>query len=315
MFGRDTVPRLSVWGLPKRIFVRFGVVYHTIHVVSRANRVPNHSLNSQTEYTLEHLVHNCLALLIAHEAGGVAQERTNHTGSEAGEERLHTALLEQSLGTVEEALVLAVRLHDAVNLKLGLRITGILLCHLHDIDGIDTRPVGQTAHASCHELGEHSLILHVAEGLQITTTASAHLSVLQAHATIPLIDTEVEGNGDDITKESRAESLVAAENAVRLDDLLDRAAHSGELRLVLRIVLRANNLDLQLRLEEIHRRLDKRDGNTGAGASQEGVRKRQDLSMANDLLHLTVGKELDGVEDHVAYVSLGAATQYPTEAK
>lgn len=37
--------------------------------------------------------------------------------------------------------------------------------------------------------------------------------------------------------------------------------------------------------------------------------------MANDLLHLTVGKELDGVEDHVAYVSLGAAAQYPTEAK
>ena len=315
MFGRDTVPRLSVWGLPKRIFVRFGVVYHTIHVVSRTNRVPNRSLNSQTEYTLEHLVHNCLALLIAHEAGGVAQERTNHTGSEAGEERLHTTLLEQSLGAVEEALVLAVRLHDAVNLKLGLRITGILLCHLHDIDGIDTRPVGQTAHASRHELGEHSLILHVAKGLQIITTANTYLSVLQAHATIPLINTEVEGNSDDITKESRAESLVAAENAVRLDDLLDRAAHSGELRLVLRIVLGADDLNLKLGLEQIHRRFNESHGNTSDGTSQEGVRETQNLSVTNSLLHLPVHDELNGVEEHVTYASPPRNTPHPTKAR
>ena len=46
---------------------------------------------------LEKLIHDGLALLVAHEAGSVTEEGTNNTGSETGEESLYTALLVNGL--------------------------------------------------------------------------------------------------------------------------------------------------------------------------------------------------------------------------
>ena len=46
---------------------------------------------------LEKLIHDGLALFVAHEAGSVTEEGTNNTGSETGEESLYTALLVNGL--------------------------------------------------------------------------------------------------------------------------------------------------------------------------------------------------------------------------
>ena len=46
---------------------------------------------------LEKLIHDGLALFVAHEAGSVTEEGTNNTGSETGEEGLYTALLVNGL--------------------------------------------------------------------------------------------------------------------------------------------------------------------------------------------------------------------------
>lgn len=268
--------------------------------VSERNSPANQVFECCIEPSLENLVHNRLALLVANEASSISKEGTNHARSEAGEESLHAALLEQSLRAIHESLVLAVGLDDAVDLKLGLRITTPPLRHLHNIDGIDASPVGETAHASSHELSEHALILHIAERLQMRRRAIGHLSVLQHHAAIPLVHSEVQGNGNHITEKRGAEALIAAEDTVDTDDLLDGSADSRELRLVFGITLRANDLHLQLGLEQIHGSLDKSDGHTGESAGGERLGKGEDLSVADDLLHLAVGQELDSIENHVA---------------
>ena len=63
-------------------------------------------LNNPVSYTrlqqtdaldLEKLIHDGLALFVAHEAGSVTEEGTNNTGSETGEESLYTALLVNGL--------------------------------------------------------------------------------------------------------------------------------------------------------------------------------------------------------------------------
>lgn len=63
-------------------------------------------LNNPVSYTrlqqtdaldLEKLIHDGLALFVAHEAGSVTEEGTNNTGSETGEEGLYTALLVNGL--------------------------------------------------------------------------------------------------------------------------------------------------------------------------------------------------------------------------
>ena len=63
-------------------------------------------LNNPVSYTrlqqtdaldLEKLIHDGLALFVAHEAGCVTEEGTNNTGSETGEEGLYTALLVNGL--------------------------------------------------------------------------------------------------------------------------------------------------------------------------------------------------------------------------
>ena len=63
-------------------------------------------LNNPVSYTrlqqtdaldVEKLIHDGLALFVAHEAGSVTEEGTNNTGSETGEEGLYTALLVNGL--------------------------------------------------------------------------------------------------------------------------------------------------------------------------------------------------------------------------
>lgn len=178
-------------------------------------------------------------------------------------------------------MVLSLRLHNVVHLQLGL----------DDIERVDAGPVGDASHASSHELREHALILHVAE----------RLVLLEQRATVPLVDAEIERDSDSVTQKGRAETLVATEDTVHLDDFLNGAADGVELRLVLRIVFRANDLDLELRLEQIHRGFHEGDRDACEGSSQKGLRKSQDLTMTNDLLHLTVREELNGVKDHVSY--------------
>ena len=122
---------------------------------------------------LEHLVHNLLALLDTDEASGVSEEGTNNARSKTGEESLHTSSSVQLLSTIHKALVLTVGLHDIVDLKLGLamseRCRRMSLSYLHNINGVDTDPVGDTANTSSHELSEHTLVLHITKRLFMTS--------------------------------------------------------------------------------------------------------------------------------------------------
>ena len=229
----------------------------------------------------EHLVHHSLALLIAHEASGVTDEGTNDARSESREERLDASLLVNRLGALHEALDLTLRLDKRLHLQR----------RLDDIQRVDASPVGDSSHTSSHELREGSLVLHVGQ----------RLVLLQKSATVQLVETEVQRHSNRITDQSGAETLIAAQNAVGLDDLLDSSRHSRELSLVLRIVLSTDDLDLELGLEQIHGGLNERHGHTSNGSGNEGVTDRQNLSMTNSLLHLTVHNELDGVEEHVTY--------------
>ena len=254
--------------------------HHTSHACCNKH-IANTSRSSRVLTLLEHFVHHRLALLVAHEASSVSEEGTNDARRESREEGLHASLRVETLRAIHKSAVLPLRLHDAVHLQLGL----------HDIDGIDSSPVRDASDASSHELREHALVLHVAQ----------RLSLLEQSAAIPLVHAEIQRDGDRVTQERRAEALVAAEDPVHLDDLLDGAAHRGELRLVLRVVFRANDLHLQLRFEQIHRGFHEGDRHAGEGSGQKGLRKSKDLAMADDLLHLTVREELHGVEDHVSY--------------
>ena len=239
----------------------------------------------------EHLIHHSLALLVANEASGVTNEGTNDARSESREERLDASLLVNGLGALHEALDLTLRLGKRLHLQR----------RLDDVERVDASPVGDSSHTSSHELGEGSLVLHVGQ----------RLVLLQEGATVQLVETEVQRHSNRITNQSGAETLVAAQNAVGLDDLLDGSRHSRELSLVLRIVLRTDDLDLQLRLEQIHRRLHKRHRHTGNGSGNEGVADGQNLSMTDGLLHLTVHDELDGVEEHVTYAMTLSSTLLP----
>lgn len=271
---------------------------NTSHVFATKNAVLLHSTNPIN--LLEKLVHDRLALLVADEASSVSDEGTDDTRGKTREEGLHTALLVDGLGAGHESLVLALRLHDGLHLQRGLRVRHRRHAHLHDIERVDAAPVRHTGDTSGHELGKSALLLHVRQRLRVNAPARSHLVLLQESTTVDLVEAEVKRHADGITDQRRAEALPAAENAVGLDDLLDGSAHAGELRLVLRIVLRADDLDLQLRLEQIHRGFDERHGNTSDGTRQEGVRETQNLAVTNGLLRLSVHDKLDGVEDHVA---------------
>ena len=259
--------------------------------------------NRRQSHTLEHLIHDSLALFVANEASSVAQEGTNNTRSESREERLHTSGGIDLLCAIHEALILTLRLDNAIDLQLRLHITEGDRSHLHNIDGVNASPVRHSANTSSHELREHALILHVGERLSFICAIYRYLTLLQHHATVPLINTKVEGDGDHVTKKSGAETLVAAKNAVHVDDLLDAARHRRELRLVLRIRLRTNNLDLDLGLEQVHGGFHEGDRHTSASSGNKGLGEGKDRSVANNLLHLSVRQELHSVEDHVAYNS------------
>lgn len=189
----------------------------------------------------------------------------------------------------------------------------IAIMHLHDIERVDAAPVCHTSNTSGHEFGKRTLLLHIRQRLRINTSARSYLILLQEGAAVDFIEAKVKRHANSITNQCRAETLPAAEDTVGLDDLLDRSAHAGELRLVLWVVLRADDLDLQLGLEQIHGGLDERHRNTSDGTSQEGVRETQNLSVTNGLLRLSVHNELDGVEDHVAYILPLRNDPYPTE--
>ena len=179
------------------------------------------------------------------------------------------------------------------------------ITHLNDIQRIDAAPIRNSSHTSSHELSERALVLHITQ----------RLSLLEQGSTIDLIESEVKRHTDGITNQSSAEALVAAEKSVRLDDLLDRSRHSGELSLVLRIVLRTDNLHLELRLEQIHGCLHESYRNTSDCTRQKGLRESENLTMTNSLFHLSIDDELDSVEEHVSYELLESVTTHPKEEK
>ena len=55
--------------------------------------------------------------------------------------------------------------------------------------------------------------------------------------------------------------------------------------------------------EQIHGGFHKCDSNTRECSGNKGLRKRKNLSMPDNLFHLSIRKELDSVEDHVTYTS------------
>ena len=57
--------------------------------------------------------------------------------------------------------------------------------------------------------------------------------------------------------------------------------------------------ELELRLEQIHGSLHEGHGHTGNSSGEEGLGQRQNLSVANSLLHLSIHDELHSVEQHV----------------
>ena len=75
------------------------------------------------QLNLEQLVHHGLALLVAHEASSISQEGTNDARSKAGEEGLYASVLVNRLRTVNETLIFAFRLHNALHLETRLVLT------------------------------------------------------------------------------------------------------------------------------------------------------------------------------------------------
>lgn len=127
------------------------------------------------------------------------------------------------LSAIHEALVLTLRLDNAVDLQLRLYITKGTKKHLHNVNGINTGPIRHSTNTSSHELSEHSLILHIGERLFLTPTIHVYLTLLEHHATIPFVHAKVERYRNHITKKGRAETLVATKDSVHVDDLLNAA--------------------------------------------------------------------------------------------
>ena len=281
--------------LTNQLVVVVVVVNIVFFVQTNRTRITYRKTISITVWHLEHLVHDGLALLIAHEASGISDESTNNAGSEAREEGLHTSVSVNLLSTLSESPDLTLLLLQVLHLE----------SRLHDIQRIDHTPVGNSSNTSSHKAGERALVLHVGQ----------RLVLLQESATVQLVESEVKGHTNHITDQSHAETLPASKNTVHADNLLDSSTDSSELGLVLRVILSTDDLDLKLGLEQIHRSLHKSHGSSGNSSSDESIADGQNLSVTDGLLHLTVYDELDGVVQHISYPSPSPQTTYPKGGK